>query len=179
MGNTQAALDDEEIADLKESTPFTDNELKRVERRYLEIDKSDDGVAGITYDNMIQLSEFSGNPLAPLIIASNLEKDSQRVYGKEFAHIFGILHPKTPTSDKKEFFFEMFNIYGTGILKHDEVFRLYKTLYSNAISDDHILALTYRVLDSPKLAKKGEITKDEFMKLVPDHEIRQRLTLVL
>ena len=179
MGNQESVLDDEELAEIKESTPFTNSDIKKLEQRYAELDKSEDKVLGISYDDMLQMQEFSGHPLAPLIIASNLEKTSQRVFAKEFAHIFGILHPQTSTTDKKEFFFELFNIYGTDVLKHDELYRMYKTLYSNAITDDHILALTYRALDSKFLKTKGEITKEEFVKLIPDHEIRQRLTIVL
>jgi len=177
MGNSQVILSDVDILDLKETTPFTDSDLKRLEKRYSDFDKSDDGSTGITYDDMLMMPEFVGNEFASQIIAGNLDERTQKVYAKQFVQIFGILSPKTKAEEKKEFLFEIFNIYGTGILTHDELFRIYKTIFSHAISDDHIVALTFRALNHPSLKNKGQITKPEFLKMIPDHEITNRMNI--
>ena len=179
MGNQQAILSDIDIQDLKETTPFSDSELKKLEQRYHALDSSPDATDGVPYDKMILLPELRGNALCPLIVAANLDGRSGRVYAKQFVQIFGILSPKANPEEKKEFLFEVFNIYGSNVLTNDEVYRFFKTLFDGTISDDHILALTYRALNHKALKKKGELTKKEFIGLIPDHEIVNRMSIEL
>lgn len=179
MGNQQAILSDIDIHELKDTTPFSDSDLKTLEQRYHALDPSPDATDGIPYDKMILLPEFRGNELCPLVVAANLDGRSGRVYAKQFVQIFGILSPKANPEEKKEFLFELFNIYGANILTHDEMYRFFKTLLDRAFSDDHILALTYRALNNNSLKKKGEVTKAEFVKLIPDHEIINRMSIEL
>lgn len=61
--------------------------------------------------------------------------------------------------------FDLLNIYSGETLSHDEIFRLYKLFYSSAISDDHILALTFKALNHNDLETKGQITFQEFEKV--------------
>ncbi|XP_061192725.1 uncharacterized protein LOC133200926 [Saccostrea echinata] len=179
MGNQQAILSDLDIQELKESTPLSEGELKKLEQRYQTLDKSPEATDGIPYDKMVLLPELRGNELCSHVVAANLDGRSGRVYAKQFVQIFGILSPKANPDEKKEFLFEIFNIYGTNVLMHDEMYRIYKTLFDRTISDDHILALTYRALNHKALKKKGEITKEEFLQLIPDHEIVNRMSVEL
>ena len=57
------------------------------------------------------------------------------------------------------------DVYDTGLLTHDEMFRIYKLLFGGAISDDHILDLTFRALQHPDLNKAGEISQEEFFRV--------------
>jgi Ca2+-binding EF-hand superfamily protein len=179
MGNQQAVLSDIDVQELKETTPFSDGDLKKLEQRYQTLDKSPEATDGIPYAKMILLPELRGNELCPHVVAANLDGRSGCVYAKQFVQIFGILSPKAQPEEKKEFLFEIFNIYGANVLTHDEVFRMFKTLFDAAVSDDHILALTYRALNHKALKKKGEITKEEFIQLIPDHEIVNRMSVEL
>ena len=61
--------------------------------------------------------------------------------------------------------FDMFDVDKQKVLTHDGLFRIYKLLFTNAISDDHILALVFTALRHPNLAKEGEITRDEFIQV--------------
>ena len=61
--------------------------------------------------------------------------------------------------------FQLVDVYDTGLLTHDEMFRVYKLLLGGAISDDHILDLTNRALQHPDLNKPGEISQDEFFRV--------------
>ena len=61
--------------------------------------------------------------------------------------------------------FDMFDVDKQKVLTHDGMFRIYKLMFTNAISDDHILALVFSALKHPDLAKPGEITKNEFIQV--------------
>lgn len=67
------------------------------------------------------------------------------------------------------------DVCGAGVLTHDEVFRLYKLMFGAAISDDHILSLTFLALKHPDLIHPGEITKNEFLKVSFTPECRKLL----
>ena len=73
--------------------------------------------------------------------------------------------------------FDLLNIYGTELLTHDEIYRMYKMIFSHTVSDDHILAMTCKALKHPNLEKEGQITREEFYKMIPDHEIMNRMTI--
>ena len=61
--------------------------------------------------------------------------------------------------------FQLVDVYDTGVLTHDEMFRIYKLLFGGAVSDDHILDLTFRALQHPDLNKPGEISQEEFFRV--------------
>lgn len=61
--------------------------------------------------------------------------------------------------------YEAFNVYGSEAFTHDEIFRLYKVLLGHVVNDDFILALTDTALNNPSLRTKGEITREEFMRV--------------
>ncbi|XP_069134646.1 calcineurin subunit B-like [Argopecten irradians] len=179
MGNETSSLEDilskEEIHDLLSSTPFTENQLRRLMKRYRDMDP--DGTDGISYDNMLTMVEFAGSDLAPPIIASLLDKRSLKIYPKSFLRVCALLSDRVSPAEKKKFIFDLFNIYSSDSLSHDELFRLYKLFYSVAISDDHILALTFKALNHPDLETKGQITFAEFEKMIGDQEIVDRMTV--
>ena len=61
--------------------------------------------------------------------------------------------------------FDLFDVDEQKFLTHDGLFRIYKLLFTNAISDDHILALTFSALRHPSLAKEGQVTREEFIRV--------------
>lgn len=68
--------------------------------------------------------------------------------------------------------FDMLDVDRQKILGHDAMFRLYKTMFSNAVSDDHILALTFSALRHPNLGRDDEVTRDEFADVSLSFEIK-------
>ena len=83
------------------------------------------------------------------------EKQQQKLYT---AHV-------APLSFFCADLFQLVDVYDTGLLTHDEMFRIYKLLFGGAISDDHILDLTFRALQHPDLNKPGEISQGEFFRV--------------
>ena len=61
--------------------------------------------------------------------------------------------------------FKVLDVHKLGYLQHDEIFRMYKMLFHNAISDDLILDLVFKLLEREGLEAAGKITYDDFMKV--------------
>ncbi|XP_052088185.1 uncharacterized protein LOC127725298 isoform X1 [Mytilus californianus] len=176
-GNGQAILTEKEIQEIRDETPFTDAEVKSLLNRYDEVDTSENNSTGLSYDDVLYMPEFIGSVFAPLVIAANVDTKTKRIYARQFIKICSILSTQIKAEEKKKYLFELLNIYGTGLLTHDEIYRMYKLLFSHTISDDHILAMTFKALNHTSLQKKGQLTKQEFFKMIPDHEIMNRMTI--
>ena len=58
--------------------------------------------------------------------------------------------------------FDMFDTDRQKILGHDAMYRMYKMMFGNVVSDDHILALTFSALRHPNLSKDDEVSREEF-----------------
>ncbi|XP_070190304.1 uncharacterized protein [Littorina saxatilis] len=146
-------------------------------KRYSAYDSSYKGEEGITLADCLTMSEFTGNKFAASILEAHLDEGTQRIHPKTFFSVLSLLSSKTPAEVKKNYLFQLVDVYEMGLLTHDEMFRVYKLLFGSAITDDHILDLTYRALQHPDLNRPGEISQDEFFRMVPDNEITARLTV--
>ncbi|KAK6168911.1 hypothetical protein SNE40_020068 [Patella caerulea] len=179
MGNEASHLTAEQLEEISTKTPFKTKELEKLLKRYSQYDSSERGINGIPYNTCVSIPEFSGNRLVPFIIEHHMDKNSNSIYPKEFLAICGIVSPDTSALVKKEFLFEMLDENNVGVLKHGEMFSLYKIIFGESISDNIILDLTFRALNHTELEKPGEIRKDEFMKMIPDNEIMSKLSVNL
>ncbi|XP_071114174.1 calcineurin subunit B-like isoform X1 [Haliotis cracherodii] len=178
-GNASSALTEAQQRELAQITPFKQRDLERLLKRYADYDPSERGVRGITFDVCVTIPEFCGNKFVPKVIASYQDPSSKKIFPKQFLLICAVLSSKTPPQKKKEYLFDMFDVYKTNVFTHDEMFRIYKTLLGSTVTDDVILDLTFRALRHPDLVNEGEITKEEFVKMIPDNEIMQRMTVDL
>ncbi|XP_041354258.1 calcium-binding protein NCS-1-like [Gigantopelta aegis] len=179
MGNQESALSvlsREELNELMNLTPFNQRELEKLLSRYASFDTSERGTNGILYQDVLSIPEFSGNKFAPHVIMNSVDDDN-RIYPKQFLMICALFSTRTSPSVKKDSMFQLFDEYNTGVFTHDEMFRIYKILFDRALSDDHILDLTFKALRHPDLARQGQITKEEFIKMIPDNEIMARLSI--
>ncbi|GFS17734.1 calcineurin subunit B [Elysia marginata] len=160
-----------------EPRSFTPKQRQALLRRYQAHDTSRDGRVGIPLDICLAMPEFAGNNLISVLIHDYLDAETGRMHPQGFLQFCTFLSNCTPAVDKKRMLFDSFNVYGTETFTHDEIFRIYKVMLGHVISDDHILALTFEALKHPGLEKQGQISKNEFLQMVPDSEIEQKLTL--
>ncbi|KAL3881177.1 hypothetical protein ACJMK2_027634 [Sinanodonta woodiana] len=178
MGNgTSAGLTTQDITSLRKGTPFTYEEVTFLLKRYSNFDSSPGGSTGISCLECAQMPEFSSNPFASAVIESLKDSNTSKIHPRQFLEICSIFSPRTDARGKKEKLFKLFDKEDKNVLRHDHMFRLYKTLFGNAMSDDHILALTFHFLGNPSLANEGEITLAEFSKMVTDSEMTEKFTI--
>ncbi|XP_005089332.1 uncharacterized protein LOC101858753 [Aplysia californica] len=154
---------------------FSTRQRQALQRRYQTYDRHEN--QGIPLDVCLAMPEFAGNKLITILIHDYLDPNTGRLHLQDFIKFCLFLSPYTSPEEKKKALFESFNVYGTDTFTHDEIFRLYKVLLGHVVSDDHILALTFQTLRHPSLRKQGQITKDEFFKMIPDTEMEEKLTV--
>ncbi|CAL1528926.1 unnamed protein product [Lymnaea stagnalis] len=176
-GDTKASSTSREKHHKRFST-FTPKQKEALLKRYNLYDSSSGGVVGIPLDVCLAMPEFVGNKLIGVLIHDFANSRTGCMHQEEFLNFCSFLHPLTSIEEKKKVLYDCFNVYGTDWMTHDEIFRLYKVLLGHTVSDDHILALTFKALQHPSLKVKGQIKKFEFMQMASDSEIEQRLTVI-
>jgi len=106
-----------------------------------------------------------------------LDPETGHMYMPDFLSFCSLFSEYTSIEDKKKALFSAFNVYNTEVFTHDEMFRLYKVLLGHVVSDDVILALTDQALKHPSLSNPGQMTREEFLQMIPDSEIEEKLTI--
>ncbi|KAH3727288.1 uncharacterized protein LOC127852909 [Dreissena polymorpha] len=182
MGNEQSAaplpgqaMPGEVIQNLRKGTPFTFVEADQILRRYSTLDAT--GTEGIAVEDCCFMQEFTACPFAGHVIRHHRDPETKRILPRNFMKICAMLCRRTPALTKKQLLFDMFDVDKQKILTHDAMFKIYKLLFSSAISDDHILALVFSALRHPNLSHDDEVTRDEFAEMIPDNEIQERLSI--
>lgn len=167
----------EVINELQKQTPFTHAEVEQILRRYGTMDQSDGSTAGIAVEDCLMMPEFTNCRFAPDIIDYHKNVHTKRIHPRDFIKICKFLCRQTPAIEKKKFLFDLFDIHKQNVLTYDSMFRIFKLFFSNAISDDHILALVFSALHHPDLTNDGEVTKEEFCEMITDNEIQERMSV--
>ncbi|KAK6986776.1 calcineurin subunit b type 1 [Biomphalaria glabrata] len=156
---------------------FSPKQKAALMKRYQAYDPTDKGVDGIPIYVCLAMPEFVGNKLIGILIHDFANPRTGKLHPQEFLNFCSFLSPSTSIEEKKKVLFDCFNVYETDCISHDELYRLYKVFLGHTISDDHILALTFKALQHPSLRRQGEIHEDEFIEMAPDNEVEQRLTV--
>ncbi|XP_064628784.1 uncharacterized protein LOC135488215 [Lineus longissimus] len=177
QGNELAGMTVERQQKYLETTPFTENELRALLlKQYTVYDKSK-GQDGIPIDKFLNIPDFNGHPFIARITELYKRDPRDVIMPEEFLNICSILCSKQEIEKKRRLAFKVFDVHELNYLQHDEVFRMYKMLFSGAIPDDSIVDLVFKLLEREGLETSGKITYDDFSKLVPDSEINTRFTV--
>ncbi|CAH1228574.1 PPP3R1 [Branchiostoma lanceolatum] len=179
MGNQGSVLSEEKLQELEKSTNFSVKEITKILKRYGALDGSPNGEEGIPITKFLNIPEVVGNPIMPCVFAKFSDPQGGNLGPEPFLLLFSMLHPDEPMDKKQKFAFDMLDVDSQEQLGFEELFSLYKLLYSPALSDQKISHLTAQVLFRDDLATPGYINFDEFCQLVPVSEIKSRLTVQL
>ncbi|ELU13260.1 hypothetical protein CAPTEDRAFT_165784 [Capitella teleta] len=179
MGAGGSLLTDEQMKKLKQTTPYNEQEIKRLLKRYATYDNSPGGTAGIKQEEILLFPEFAGNPLIPRVLDLYLNSESGRIFPDKFLYFCAILSSRTGIGAKRQMAFRCFDVHNEGCLQYDELFKMYKSLFGMALPDDTILNLVFTALHESNLETPGMITPEDFTRMVPDHEIAMRFTVDL
>ncbi|XP_070568400.1 calcineurin subunit B type 2-like isoform X2 [Ptychodera flava] len=172
----KALLSDEQIRQLESQTVFSSQEIKKILQRYsMYAEERPDGNY-MTAASLSQIPELLGVPLIPRM--GSMTVDQRGVLAPDaFVELLSMISPRTSVDQKRRILFAMFDMHNENNIKHDELFRMYKTIFNPTLEDDQILKIVSQILEGTQTP--GYITYDEFSLLVPDYEIHERLTAQL
>merc|ERR1711991_643319 len=108
MGNMQAGLTPEESEEMERLSNFSQEELKKLYRRFRKLDA--DGSGTLTTDEFLNIPELAANPLLHRIIdIFDTNKDSEIEF-KEFIAALSTFSGKGNKEEKLKFAFQVYDM---------------------------------------------------------------------
>ncbi|XP_071955827.1 calcineurin subunit B type 1-like [Antedon mediterranea] len=178
MGNSESLLTEEKIAELEGKTHFNQKEIKQMVKRYsAQIDSTTS--AEMTRDGFLSIPEVACTPYAILFFNIYTSSQKSTLMPEEFLVLFSTLSNKATVEEKQKLMFDAFDINRDGDIGFNELFRMYKNMFTAGFTDDQLTELVNSVLAMPNLKTPGRISYEEFSKAISPMELREKVTINL
>mmetsp|Transcript_8543 Transcript_8543/g.11534 ORF Transcript_8543/g.11534 Transcript_8543/m.11534 type:complete len:184 (-) Transcript_8543:47-598(-) len=178
MGNVNASgLTQEDIADLQVTSNFTEDELKRLYRRFKKLDT--DGSGTLTTDEFLSVPELAGNPLLERVIAIFDKNKDDEIEFKEFISALSTFSEKGNKEGKLRFAFQVYDMDGDGYISNGELFQVLKMMVGDNLDDTQLQQIVDKTILEADKDKDGKISFDEFVQMIENtDEIDKKMTIV-
>jgi len=176
MGATSSILKQEDIDDLQLTTNFTEEELKRLHRRFKKLDR--DGSGTLTTDEFLSVPELAGNPLLERVFAIFDTNKDEEIEFKEFISALATFSDKGNKEGKLHFAFQVYDIDGDGFISNGELFQVLKMMVGNNLTEVQLQQIVDKTILEADEDKDGKISFPEFVKMIDNtDEIGEKMTI--
>mmetsp|Transcript_19249 Transcript_19249/g.28667 ORF Transcript_19249/g.28667 Transcript_19249/m.28667 type:complete len:196 (+) Transcript_19249:25-612(+) len=178
MGNQPSAgLPSQDLEDLKISSNFTEEELKRLYRRFKKLDTDNSNT--LTTDEFLSVPELAGNPLLERVIAIFDKNKDDEIEFKEFITALSTFSEKGNKEDKLKFAFGVYDMDGDGFISNGELFQVLKMMVGDNLDEVQLQQIVDKTILEADKDKDGRISFDEFKQMIENtDEIDKKMTIV-
>merc|ERR1719265_3020541 len=159
MGNGLSSLSPEEIDELRKSN-FTDNELRRLYKRFKKLDVDSSGT--ITLSEFKSIPELSMNPLLERIIELFDTDHDNTVSFQEFIKALSVFTAGTSKDDKLRFAFNVYDIDGDGYISNGELYMTLKQMSGTNLTEEQLQQVVDKTIMENDLNHDGKLSFEEF-----------------
>ncbi|KAL6052024.1 Calcineurin subunit B type 2 [Balamuthia mandrillaris] len=181
MGNELSGgynLNDKDLADFKELSKFSEEELKKLHRRFVKLDK--DGSGTLTADEFLSIPELAVNPLLERIIDIFDTNKDEEIEFSEFVGALATFADKDNLEGKLRFAFQVYDIDNDGFISNGELFQVLKMMVGSNLDDVQLQNIVDKTIIEADLDGDGKISYDEFVKMITNtEELGAKLTINL
>ncbi|KAH3680495.1 hypothetical protein WICMUC_000283 [Wickerhamomyces mucosus] len=163
------------IDSLTEGTNFDHEEIDRLRKRFMKLDRDSSGT--ISKEEFLSIPGVSSNPLAGRLIETFDKDGSGDVDFQEFITGLSIFSTKGLKDDKLKFAFEIYDIDKDGFISNGELFLVLKMMVGKNLDDDQLQQIVDRTIMENDLDGDGKLSFQEFKKAVEETEVAQAMTL--
>eukprot|EP00300_Choanocystis_sp_HF-7_P013954 c18516_g1_i1.p1 GENE.c18516_g1_i1~~c18516_g1_i1.p1 ORF type:complete len:178 (-),score=51.74 c18516_g1_i1:36-569(-) len=175
MGANQSQLSPQELKAMQQETHFTDEEIKRLYRRFRKLDKDLTGT--ITKDDFLGLPELAMNPLVDRVVAIFDVNHDESINFKEFITALSVFSAQGSREEKLKFAFKIYDIDGDGFISNGELFQVLKMMVGTNLTDVQLQQIVDKTIIEADLDKDGMISWSEFENIVQDTDLEQKMTI--
>lgn len=171
MGSQTSQLADSIV----ESTNFDHEEVDRLLKRFLKLDKDNSGT--IERDEFLSIPAVNSNPLASRLIEIFDEDGDGHIDFEEFISALSVFSSKGQREEKLKFAFKVYDIDRDGYLSNGELFIVLKMMVANNLQDDQLQQLVDKTIMEADKDGDGKLSFNEFKTIVESTDISQSMTL--
>ena len=145
---------------LESETNFTQQEIRRLYKRFKKLDK--DGNGTISSEEFLAIPDLALNPLVSRVISIFDKSGDGQVDFKEFIQALSVFSVKGDPEQKLRFAFQVYDIDRDGYICNKEMFQVLKMMVGNNLSDVQLQQLVDRTIIKADKDKDGKINFEEF-----------------
>jgi serine/threonine-protein phosphatase 2B regulatory subunit len=177
MGN-QLSLSPEQLNEMQQASEFTEDELKRLHRRFRKLDTDASGT--LSPDEFMAIPDLEHNPLVGRVVSTFDADNNGEVDFQEFLQALTIFTSSNATiEDKYLFTFKMYDVNNDGFISNGDLFQILKAMVGNNLSDVQLQQLVDRTIIKGDIDKDGKLSYDEFVGMVKGTDLESKLQIQL
>ncbi|KAI9591172.1 calcineurin subunit B [Syncephalis fuscata] len=158
-----------------QSTNFTADEVQRLYKRFIKLDK--DGSGSIDKDEFLAIPQIAGNPLASRLIAIFDEDGGGDVDFQEFIRGLSVFSVNSNKMEKLRYAFKVYDMDRDGFISNGELFLVLKMMVGNNLKDQQLQQIVDKTIMEADKDGDGHISFEEFCNFVETTDVAKQLTL--
>ncbi|KAK9363489.1 hypothetical protein V1504DRAFT_445030 [Lipomyces starkeyi] len=163
------------IDNLVSSTNFSAEEVDRLRKRFMKIDRDNSGT--IDRNEFLAIPAIATNPLASRLIAIFDEDGGGDVDFQEFLTGLSAFSSKGGSDEKLRFAFNVYDMDKDGYISNGELFIVMKMMVGSNLKDQQLQQIVDKTIMEADRDGDGKINFEEFVKMVSSTDIAQKMTL--
>ncbi|XP_041461272.1 calcineurin subunit B type 1-like [Lytechinus variegatus] len=177
MGNSDSILTPEKLEDIEKQSHFDEREIKFLLKTYAKLDPSPNGEDGIPVESFLSLYIFAGNELARRVAMKHATGADRTIQPEGFLMCLSVLCKKADYREKSKALFDALDVNKEGLLRFEQLFSLYKGMFTPALTDDQITEAVIGALQKVRGEHPGTISYQEFLRMVSPSELKRKMTI--
>lgn len=160
---------------LMERTNFDREEIDRLRKRFMKLDK--DGSGAIDRNEFLSIPGISSNPLASRLMDVFDEDGSGTIDFQEFISGLSAFSGKSSKVDKLRFAFKIFDMDRDGYISNGELFLVMKIMVGKNLQDEELQQIVDKSMVEADENCDGKLDFEEFKNMVDSKSVANSLTL--
>eukprot|EP01087_Luapelamoeba_hula_P011606 TRINITY_DN3168_c0_g1_i2.p1 TRINITY_DN3168_c0_g1~~TRINITY_DN3168_c0_g1_i2.p1 ORF type:complete len:175 (+),score=47.29 TRINITY_DN3168_c0_g1_i2:84-608(+) len=161
-----------------EFTDFSEEELRKLHRRFSKIDTNGSGT--LTSEEFLGIPELAVNPLLERIIDVLDTNKDKEIQFSEFINALATFTRRDNLDAKLRFLFQVYDMDNDGFISNGELFQVLKMMVGNNLTDIQLQNIVDKTIIEADADNDGKLSYEEFVKMINDtEEIGAKLTITL
>ncbi|GAB6031212.1 hypothetical protein CHUAL_009030 [Chamberlinius hualienensis] len=175
MGNKVVTFTAEQLDDYQDVTFFTSKEIKRVFRRYRELDRTtvpkimtgdEAQTVKVNCDLLEKMPELKENPYRRRICQAFSEDGSGDLTFDDFLDMFSVFHEQCPREIKIMHAFKIYDYDCDNFIGREDLEKAVTALTKNQLTPDEITLVCEKVLEESDVDDDGKLSSMEFENVI-------------
>ncbi|CAG0883049.1 unnamed protein product [Cyprideis torosa] len=185
MGNKSSLLlREEEIAEIRDETGFSANQIERLYSRFSSLDKGGNGT--LSREDFLRIPELAINPLGDRIVhAFFAESEDDRVNFRQFMRVLARFRPikknrnniLNSREEKLRFAFKMYDLDDDDLISKDELLSVLHMMVGANISEEQLTSIAERTIVEADQDGDQNISFQEFCSALERTEVEQKMSI--
>mmetsp|Transcript_36379 Transcript_36379/g.67226 ORF Transcript_36379/g.67226 Transcript_36379/m.67226 type:complete len:181 (-) Transcript_36379:230-772(-) len=179
MGN-QTSLSEKQIEEMKGLTSFSEEDVKKLFKRFRKLDK--DHTGGLNVEKFLAIPNLEHNPLVKRVVDTFDDDKNGVIDFQEFIKnisIFASKQTEGKDEEKTKFAFRMYDVNNDGFISNGDLFTILKIMVGSNLTDTQLQQLVDRTILQGDKDKDGKLSYTEFVAMVKSTNIGEKLSVDL